>query len=465
MRRGRWHVAAVTLAGLLLLHACDAGFLDEIRGKIARDLNTDADLVSLVPSQGHLSPSFARGVAQYYITLASTTGSVTVTPTTSNPDAAVTVNGSAVGSGQPSGSLVLTVGQNPVSLRVTAPDRTTVKTYTVSVCRSAVDLPQTGQSTSYAVGDDGELEQGVPSPAPGSRFTNNGDGTVSDGLTGLMWVRAPDAATRTWANAVSYANSLSGASVGNKDDWRLPNRAELRSLFNYYYTDTASQLNTVAFSGVQAGYYWTSTSCTPDTTRAWGIGLGSGIFDYFPKTGAVYVFPVRTDSSPGTIRLQKTGQTDSYAAGDDGDLEVGVALPTPRFTDNANGTMTDNLTGLMWEKALSSTTRTWAQALSYAESLTLAGFDDWHLPNINQLESIMDPSKSDWKAWMEGQGFVTVTAGTYWSGTTFAPSVTDAWFIITESAAWQGAYQYHLTKTALNWAGVPTYAVAVRYCR
>ena len=48
--------------------------------------------------------------------------------------------------------------------------------------------------------------------------------------------------------------------------------------------------------------------------------------------------------------VPKTGQTTIYAAGDDGALQKGVAWPTPRFTDNDNGTVTDNLTGLIWMK-------------------------------------------------------------------------------------------------------------------
>ncbi|MGC9023085.1 MAG: hypothetical protein ACP5J5_08205, partial [Dissulfurimicrobium sp.] len=52
----------------------------------------------------------------------------------------------------------------------------------------------------------------------------------------------------------------------------------------------------------------------------------------------------------GTISLPRTGQTQSYGARDDGALQMGATLPTPRFTDNGNGTVTDNLTGLIWLK-------------------------------------------------------------------------------------------------------------------
>lgn len=52
----------------------------------------------------------------------------------------------------------------------------------------------------------------------------------------------------------------------------------------------------------------------------------------------------------GTVEIPQTGQTTSYAAGDDGAVRTGVAWPNPRFTDNGDQTITDNLTGLMWEK-------------------------------------------------------------------------------------------------------------------
>jgi hypothetical protein len=64
-------------------------------------------------------------------------------------------------------------------------------------------------------------------------------------------------------------------------------------------------------------------------------------------------------------RVPKTGQTSSWAAGDDGDLEKGVDWPSPRFVDNGNGTVTDNLTGLMWlQDALCMESAGWATALT-----------------------------------------------------------------------------------------------------
>jgi hypothetical protein len=73
---------------------------------------------------------------------------------------------------------------------------------------------------------------------------------------------------------------------------------------------------------------------------------------------------------PSMKVVPKTGQTTSYGARDDGALQKGVAWPTPRLTDNGNGTVTDNLTGLIWMKnAIAFGIKTWADALTAANTL------------------------------------------------------------------------------------------------
>lgn len=72
----------------------------------------------------------------------------------------------------------------------------------------------------------------------------------------------------------------------------------------------------------------------------------------------------------GTAPVEKTGQTVSYAAGDDGILQKGVAWPAPRFTDNGDATTTDNLTGLIWlNDANRGGAMSWTAALAYCNSL------------------------------------------------------------------------------------------------
>lgn len=65
-----------------------------------------------------------------------------------------------------------------------------------------------------------------------------------------------------------------------------------------------------------------------------------------------------------------------------------------RFVDNGDGTISDYATGLMWQKSDNGKLYDWEQALSYADTLTLAGYSDWYLPNAKELESIVDYDRS-----------------------------------------------------------------------
>ena len=133
-------------------------------------------------------------------------------------------------------------------------------------------------------------------------------------------------------------------------------------------------------------------------------------------------------------RVPKTGQTMSYRAGDDGDYGLGVLPeiePTAgvegaytvygwggtRFTDNGDGTVTDNLTGLMWTTNANHGAVLWDAAIDYCNSYSLAGYDDWRLPNINELHSLIDLSQSD-PALPVGHPFTGVLSEGYWSSTT-----------------------------------------------
>jgi hypothetical protein len=259
-----------------------------------------------------------------------------------------------------------------------------------------VSVAKTGQTTSYAAGDDGDLQKGVAWPDP--RFTDNSDGTVTDNLTGLMWAKDANAeGSKTWSSAVDYSNNLT---LGNYSDWRLPNIKELLSLFDYSQLDPMLPID-YPFTNVQDYYYWTSTADSRSPTQdAWGVVPYSGNRSSTGHGGHCYVWPVRGESS-GPAPVPKTGQTKSYATGDDGDLQKGVTWPNPRFTDNRDGTVTDNLTRLIWLKNARCFGGTWAKALSGCNSLasgicglmddSVAG--DWRLPNIKELLSLCDYSQ------------------------------------------------------------------------
>lgn len=131
----------------------------------------------------------------------------------------------------------------------------------------------TGQTTSYRTGDDGDLQKGVAIPPPyqSLRFTDHGDGTVTDELTGLMWAKDANMdGVKTWNAAIDYAKNLSlGTSCGEpRTDWRLPNVNELQSLINHANYNPV--LPTVhPFSDVQSNYYWTSTTSGQFNSYAW----------------------------------------------------------------------------------------------------------------------------------------------------------------------------------------------------
>jgi hypothetical protein len=286
-----------------------------------------------------------------------------------------------------------------------------------------IQLPQTGQIASYATRDDGDLEMGVPWPSP--RFTDNGDGTVTDNLTGLMWTRdANMAGEKTWSEAISYCNNLNYAGY---TDWRLPNKKELRSLVDYSRYNPALPKNH-PFTNMHSTPYWSSTTETSYTYNAFVVDMEVG--DMLPsnKPSSWCVWPVRAGGG-GKVQLPKTGQTTSYATGDDGDLQKGVTWPSPRFTDNGDGTVTDNLTGLMWTRdANMAGGMTWSDAIDYCNNLNYAGYTDWRLPNINELESLIDAEQYG-PALPENHPFINAQLDHYWSSITSASNADDAWYV------------------------------------
>ena len=164
----------------------------------------------------------------------------------------------------------------------------------------------------YGTKDDGALRKGALWPNP--RFTNNGNGTVTDNLTGLIWLRNANCfGTRIWTQALTDANGLASPSCGLSDgstagDWRLPNVREMLSLVDYGVTlpavpNTAGTSKWTAgdpFFDVQGltdgnGRYWTSTTFDLNTLAAWQLDMSVGTVNRNTSKSAstYYVWPVR----------------------------------------------------------------------------------------------------------------------------------------------------------------------------
>jgi len=328
-------------------------------------------------------------------------------------------------------------------------------------------VAKTGQDTCYDsggteincldTGQDGEYQMGVIGSSP--RFTDNGDGTVTDNLTGLMWTKDTQhiSGTMNWQPALTACNGLDYA---GHNDWRLPNGRELISLGDYGESGPGLPPGH-PFLDVLNSTYWTSTNIG---TNAVGIYLFS-----FPPVGVVKIDPpvpvytwcMRGETS-GPAPVPKTGQDICYdsdgieidctGTGQDGDLKMGVAWPNPRFTDNGDGTITDNLTRLIWLKdANCFGQRTWNNALSDCNGLadgedcgTGGSFllsdgsnaGDWRLPNIREFPSLIGssffnpalPNTEGTDQWIEGDPFTNVQSFYYWSSTTFDNSLDHAWY-------------------------------------
>jgi hypothetical protein len=326
-----------------------------------------------------------------------------------------------------------------------------------------VVLPETGQTTCYdttgsvipcaGTGQDGDRLAGVAWPSP--RFTNNGNGTITDNLTGLIWLQnALCFSGRSGAQALNDADTLNSGECGLSDgsvegDWRLPNVNELNSLVNAEQVSTAAWLNSQGFTNVLNGVYWSSTNWVVLTASAWSVIMYSGTPAPRDKGYANNVLPVRaTTTLPA--ELWKTGQTTCYdyvgsviacpGTGQDGDWLAGVPWPSPRFTDNSNGTVTDNLTGLIWLKnADCFSVQTWANALNSASTMNSGecGLSDgsveggWRLPNTIELRSVSDYSQA-FPGLPSGHPFTNVQSSFpsfYWSSSTYAANPGNAFIV------------------------------------
>lgn len=317
-------------------------------------------------------------------------------------------------------------------------------------------VPQTGQTTCYDTtgatinctntGQDGELKVGWPWSNP--RFTDNGDQTMTDMLTGLIWTKNanPAAGTKTWQGALDYIKSLNKDNYLGHSDWRLPNINEMKSLIDKGQTNQSTWLNTQGFYNVRADFYWSGSTVAYSPYVAWYVRMTAGYVGNYGKNSNFYVWPVRSSQSEifGSSALSKTGQTTCYTAsgatiictntGQDGELQVGWVGPNPRFVDTGDQTVADMLTGLIWSKNANpaAVSKNWQEALDYIKSLNSSnylGHSDWRLPNVNELTSLLNVGQTNQATWLNTQGFTNVRASFYWSGSSIASDTSSAWYV------------------------------------
>ncbi|MCX7771000.1 MAG: DUF1566 domain-containing protein, partial [Proteobacteria bacterium] len=351
------------------------------------------------------------------------------------------------------------------------------------------NILRTGQKTCYdssgntiscsGTGQDGLWRAGVSWPSP--RFIDNNNGTITDRLTGLMWLKDANCINTNypgfdtdgtsgdgmvnWITALEFVKGINNSTYSNcgagYSDWRLPNKNELKSLLDYSKTLPSLPPNN-PFVNVNHDY-WSSTSNEMSPSFAYYISLYYGNLAYDNKFANKYVLPVRSGqiNNPDPnypANIPKTGQTKCYDlsgteinctnTGQDGEIKAGVSWPTTRFVDNGNGTITDNLTGLIWLKnANCYGTNNWSNAINYANNLRdgYCGLTDgsqageWRLPNINEISSLINTGMTNSASWLNSQGFTNVNSFGYWTSTTTNGFENNAWAVI----IWSGVTPYY----------------------
>ncbi len=259
----------------------------------------------------------------------------------------------------------------------------------------AFPVIETGQDRCFSA------TQEIPCPNPGGGFfgqdaqyhgtaadyVDNGDGTVTDLATGLMWQQDPGE-KMTFEEALAGADSFS---LAGYDDWRLPTIKELYSLMDFRGVTGMSAADSIPYLDTDVFLFEYG-----DTS------IGERFIDAQFASSTQYV----STTMNGDATLFGVNFADGRIKGygmqmPDGSVKTffvryvrGAAYGENDFRDNGDGTVTDLATGLTWQQGDDGVGRNWEEALEYCEDLGLAGSDDWRLPNAKELQGIVDYTRS-----------------------------------------------------------------------
>ena len=249
-------------------------------------------------------------------------------------------------------------------------------------------------------------------------YIDNADSTISDENTGLMWEEIPIPDGLTWDEAVLYCENLK---LAGYDDWRMPSLKELFSISDFgrgwpYIDTTYFKLA----SGIvdKSEQFWSSNKYVGSTVEggynaAFGVNHVTGHIKAYPASASIGADgendmqgPPSSDGGPEGTDTGSTDATGTMPAPITDDNSATSFNPLTKhvravrgntygeneFTDNENGTISDAATGLMWSQDDEGEQLNWEDALTYAENSTLAGYTDWRLPNVKELQAIIDYS-------------------------------------------------------------------------
>ena len=221
------------------------------------------------------------------------------------------------------------------------------------------------------------------------RFTRdvsiNVEPVVLDNVTGLMWQGCTNGQSGAscelgvdirydWAAALALCDSLEW---GGYDDWRLPDEYELHSIVNY--GEGVGTIDGAAFPESPSYYFWTSSTSASDEAKAREVVFeNAGFLSASEKTFTDNVRCVRLGPTPRPERFT----LDTLLSGQPVVIDAATDLEWQGCAADA--------TGDTCEPSIDVPSYSWLQALAYCEDLIWAGHDDWRLPNVKELESIID---------------------------------------------------------------------------
>ena len=217
-------------------------------------------------------------------------------------------------------------------------------------------------------------------------YRDNGDGTVSDRVTGLLWQQGHNAQRLDFPAAQAACAALR---LGGHADWRLPSITELFSLADFAgatgrraFVDPVFEIR-APDTAILRGDRFAATHRPEMMGQTWSATRYRG--DHWDRPGVEAAFFF--NFLDGRIKQAPT------AAGGPGlfyRCVRGAPWGDNAFAVNGDGTVTDHAFDLMWQQADDGQPRQWRAALAYCEALHLAGHDDWRLPNAKELQSIVD---------------------------------------------------------------------------
>lgn len=240
----------------------------------------------------------------------------------------------------------------------------------------------------------------MPEP-PGSYEIDPG-GTVLDTVTGLMWQRNVDAGPGDgggfiWSAALEHCDSLT---LAGHADWRLPSRIELVSLVDFTRAEPAIAAD--VFPGTPSAWHWTSSPSVDPPNFAYYVNF---FYGYTNSNDRVY---------SQQVRCVRTARHTSHVA-------------QPRYTIG-DETVKDVATGLEWQRAASPERLSWSDAAAYCNALVAGSTDDFRLPTMKELETLIDERALD--PAVDSAAFPDTPSEQYWSSSTWSASADQAWFVL-----------------------------------